>query len=215
MKCVLMGNNERYFSSEYIARTYDQMVESYNDNRHLFNNSSQLEELGELVDKGEKVLDVGCGSGMPAGKYFVGHGCELTGFDLSEKMIELARKNVPAGDFFKADILTIDLPLETYDMVISFYCIFHIEKSRQGEVFRKFHRTLKPGGYTYFTLAGEKYTKKKEFQGTMRFGDSLLPYAHFSEEQYRDMLTDIGFNVLSMKDLTIGGETMLWVLARR
>lgn len=208
-----MGKDENYFSSEYIERTYDQMAESYNDNRHLYDNSAQLEELGKLVDKGEKVLDAGCGSGIPVGKYFVDRGCELAGFDLSEKMIELARKNVPAGDFFQADLLSIELQSDTYDMVASFYCVFHIEKSRQGEVFRKFHRTLKPGGYTYFTLAGEKYTKKKEFQGTMRFGDTLLPYAHFSEEQYREMLTEIGFDVLSMKDLTIGGETMLWVLA--
>jgi len=207
--------NEKYFSSEYIARTYDQMAESYNDNRHLFNNASQLEELGKLVEKGDSVLDVGCGSGIPAGKYFVGHGCELTGFDLSEKMIELARKNVPAGDFFKADILTVDLPAETYDMVISFYCVFHIEKVHQEDVFRKFYRTVKTGGYSYFTLAGDKYTGRREFQGTMRFGDHLLPYAHFSEEQYREMLTGVGFDILSMKDLTIGGETMLWVLARK
>ena len=205
--------DEKYFSSEYIERMYDQMAESYNDNRHLFDNSSQLEELGKLVSNGEKVLDVGCGSGIPAGKYFVGHGCELTGFDLSEVMIELARKNVPEGDFFKADILTVDLPSETYDMVISFYCVFHIEKIYQEDVFRKFYRTLKPGGYSYFTLAGDKYTGKREFEGTMRFGDHLLPYAHFSEDQYREMLTDIGFDIPSMKDLAIGGETMLWVLA--
>ncbi len=207
--------NKKYFSSGYLAKQYDLMAESYNDNRHLYDNSSQLEKLGELVEKGDRVLDVGCGSGIPVGKYFVDCGCELIGFDLAGEMIRLARKNVPGGEFSQDDVLTIDLPSGTYDMVVSFYCIFHIEKSRQGEVFRKFHRTVKPGGYAYFTLAGEKYTKKKEFQGTMRFGDTLLPYAHFSEGQYREMLTGVGFDILSMKDLTIGGETMLWVLARK
>lgn len=204
---------EDYFSSNYIAEQYDKMAESYNANRHLFDNSAQLEELGKLT--GKDVLDAGCGSGIPVARYFVEEGCEVTGFDLSEQMILLARKNVPGGKFFQADLLTIDLPDDRYDLVLSFYCIFHILKKRQGEVFRKFFQAMKTGGYSYFTLAGKEYTESTEFEGTKKFGLHVLPYAHFSEEQYREMLRGVGFEVLSMENLTIGGETMLWVLVRK
>ncbi|MBN2169539.1 MAG: class I SAM-dependent methyltransferase [Actinobacteria bacterium] len=204
-----------FFSAEYIGHQYDLMAKDYNDNRHLFDNSSQLETLSKMVEKGDKVLDAGCGSGIPAAKYFVENGLNVVGFDLSKEMIKLAEKNVPGGRFFQADVLNIDLPPADYDLVVSFYCIFHIEKYRQEEVFRKIFMTLKPGACSYFTLACEQYTDKKEFQGTKNFGDHLLPYAHFSEQRYREILGNVGFQVDSMENLTIGGETMLWVLVRK
>ena len=41
--------NEDFFSSEYIAKQYDQMAQAYNDNRHKFDNSAQLDELQRFV----------------------------------------------------------------------------------------------------------------------------------------------------------------------
>lgn len=206
---------EDYFSPRYIEKQYDEMARSYNGNRHLFDNSSQLEELGKLVNKGDKVLDAGCGSGIPAAEYFVELGCEVVGVDISGKMIELAEKNVPGGEFHKADLLDIEYPRAHFDLIISFYCQFHIRKKSQGKALKEFHYLLKPGGYSYFTLAGEGYTRKASFEGTIKFGDHLLPYAHFTPGEYRRMLKEDGFDVLSMDNLTIGGETMLWVLVRK
>jgi SAM-dependent methyltransferase len=204
-----------YFSPKYIEKQYDEMAQSYNDHRHLFDNSSQLEELGKLVSKGDKVLDAGCGSGIPAAEYFVELGCEVVGVDISGKMIELAEINVPGGEFYKADLLDIEYPRDHFDMIISFYCIFHIKKKLQGKVFKEFYDLLKLGDYSYFTLAGKGYTKKASYEGVIKFGDHLLPYAHFTEEEYRQMLTDENFDIISMQNLTIGGETMLWVLVRK
>ncbi|MDY6796769.1 MAG: methyltransferase domain-containing protein [Actinomycetota bacterium] len=204
-----------HFSPSYLEEQYDSMAQSYNDHRHLFDNSAQLAELGKLVGKEDRVLDAGCGSGIPVAKYFVERGCEVVGVDISGEMIKLARKNVPGAEFHKADILKLDYPEGDFDLIASFYCIFHIRKSSQNRVFTDFHRSLKPGGYAYFTLACEGYTGEKEYEGPMKFGDHILPYAHFSEEEYRRMISGDGFDVLSMQDLTIGGETMLWVLVRK
>jgi SAM-dependent methyltransferase len=206
---------EDHFSSAYVEKQYDLMAQSYNDNRHMFDNTAQLEELGKLVKKGDRILDAGCGSGIPVASYFTGLGCEVTGIDVSGKMIELAEKNVPAGDFTKADMLDVDYPTGHFDLIVSFYCIFHIRKSLQDKVFEKFFAWMKPAGHSYFTLAGKGYTNKAHFEGTIRFGDHLLPYAHFTAGQYRKMLSGDGFDVLSMDNLRIGGETMLWVLVRR
>ena len=203
---------EDYFSTAYLQKQYDLMAQSYNDDRHLFDNSSQLERLGKLVKKGDRVLDAGCGSGIPAAAYFARLECEVTGVDISGKMIALARKNVPGGEFAQADLLDLDYPPGYFDLIISFYCLFHIRKGSQDKAFREFFDLLKPGGYSYFTLAGEGYTGKPHFEGTVEFGDYLLPYAHFTREEYRDMLKEDGFEIVSMDDLTIGGETMLWVM---
>ncbi len=204
-----------YFSTAYLEKQYDLMAQNYNDDRHLFDNSSQLERLGGLVNKGARVLDAGCGSGIPAAAYFVALGCEVIGVDISRKMIELAEKNVPGGEFIQGDLLDIHYPPGHFDLIISFYCLFHIRKKLQNRAFVEFFDLLKPGGHAYFTLAGEGYTKKPHFEGTIKFGEYLLPYAHFTPQQYHDMLEDDGFKILSMENLTIGGETMLWVMVGR
>lgn len=205
----------RYFASEYLEEQYDRMAESYNGNRGDFDNSDQLEELGRLVGKSARVLDVGCGSGRPVAQYFAGRGCDVKGFDLSGEMIKLARENVPRAEFYRANLLEVGYPPEEYELVVSFYCIFHIVKKRQPWVFSEFYRTLKPDGYSYLTLACDKYTGEKEFQGTVKFGDTLLPYAHYTPEKYGAILRETGFDVRSLEELTIGGETMLWALVQK
>jgi len=47
-----------------------------------------------LLKKGDKVLDVGCGSGLKS-KYLYSKGFDVTGIDLSDKLIDIARRESP------------------------------------------------------------------------------------------------------------------------
>ena len=50
-----------FFSTAYLEKQYDLMAQSYNDNRHLFDNSAQLEELAQPLLKngyGEYLMDL-------------------------------------------------------------------------------------------------------------------------------------------------------------
>lgn len=64
-------------------------------------------------------------------------------------------------------------------------------------------------------MASKEYTGHEEFEGTITFENQRLPYCHYSRGQYQEILTQIGFTGLALADLTIGGETMLWVLAAK
>ena len=50
----------------------------------------------------KRILEVGCGVGR-WGKFMIGKGACYTGVDISPKMIEIARKNVPEGEFYVID----------------------------------------------------------------------------------------------------------------
>jgi SAM-dependent methyltransferase len=49
----------------------------------------------EQLPAHSSVLDLGCGTGLPFGKYIADKNHILRGVDFSENMIELAKKNVP------------------------------------------------------------------------------------------------------------------------
>lgn len=204
-----------YFSGKYLGEKYDALAETYTEHRSAFDNTRQLQELNKLIPGNSMVLDIGCGSGLPVARYFVEHGNRVIGIDVSKKMIELARKDVPEAEFHVEDILSSDFKEGSFDLIVSFYCLFHIRKEKQKGVFAEIREWLKPGGYTYFTLALSEYTGKDEFDGTVEFDGIPLPYSHYSVDEYKNIFNDLNFKTISVDKLIIGGETMLWALLER
>lgn len=204
-----------FFSAGYLKEKYDQMAESYMERRSLFDNTNQLKKLASLIPSGAKVLDLGCGTGLPVAKFFADRGYEVLGIDLSGRMIELAQKNVPNATFSIKNILQLDFNENYFDLIVSFYCLFHLKKENQKEAFNKIIRWLKIDGYSYFTLATKEYTGMDNFEGTIDFEGKLLPYSHYSLEEYKKIFPILGAEVISMEKLQVGGETMLWVLLEK
>ena len=110
-------------------------------------NPTAVAELRE----GETVLDLGSGGGIdvllsarrvgPAGKAY--------GLDMTDEMLELARRNArEAGvdnvEFLKGVIEEIPLPDESVDVVIS-NCVVNLSADK-GRVLREAARVLRPGG---------------------------------------------------------------------
>ena len=204
-----------FFNARYLQEQYDHMAESYTESRSLFDNTDQLEELAQLISPKSTILDLGCGTGLPVAKFFAEGGYNVTGIDLSDKMIRLAKENVPDAVFYTDNIINTDLSENSFDLIVSFYCLFHLRKEPQKVLFNKIMHWLKTDGYAYFTLATKEYTGQEDFEGTIHFENNILPYSHYSLAEYNKIFQDIGATLVSMKKHTIGGETMLWVLLKK
>jgi ubiquinone/menaquinone biosynthesis C-methylase UbiE len=101
---------------------------------------------------GEKVLDVGCGTGgvtIPA-KLRVGKDGEAAGIDPAPEMVAVARKKADrAGleiDFRVGVIESLPYPDETYDVVTSSLMMHHLPHDLQVRGLAEIYRVLKPGG---------------------------------------------------------------------
>lgn len=66
--------------------------------------ASFIDAIQAMEPKG--ILDAGCGIGSIS-KTFKKYGMRCTGFDISMRVVSLARQNVPDGDFFVDDILKV------------------------------------------------------------------------------------------------------------
>jgi ubiquinone/menaquinone biosynthesis C-methylase UbiE len=100
---------------------------------------------------GEVVLDLGSGGGIDVllSARRVGPTGKAYGLDMTDEMLELARRNAAeAGaenvEFLKGDIENIPLPDASVDVIIS-NCVINLSADK-GRVLREAYRVLKPGG---------------------------------------------------------------------
>jgi ubiquinone/menaquinone biosynthesis C-methylase UbiE len=108
--------------------------------------TESLYSLLNLRDR-QKVLDVCCGTGNFSVK-LAKIGCEVTGLDISEKMIEIAESKNKKGNFnitlLRGDCSTISLRNNYYDAVISMAGFEFVENP--GAAYKNLMKYLKPGG---------------------------------------------------------------------
>lgn len=169
-------------NKEKILAAYEDLAEAYNDRiDHKPHNAyyDRPNTLSLIPDpRGKAILDAACGPGKYA-EILLGQGALVTGFDISPRMVELARKRNPdAGTFFVHDLSTPLTPLANgdFDVVLCALAMHYVED--WAPTIREFHRVLKPGGclvlsiehpffeYTlhesarYFEVEGVQYTWK-------------------------------------------------------
>lgn len=108
-----------------------------------------VEQLG--LERGDRVLDVGCGPGRHAHD-LAGRGFEVVGVDISQRFVDLASGRAPAGaSFMRADARALRFDQE-FDAVISL-CQggFGLVGDDDGAVLGGMARALKPDGKVAFS----------------------------------------------------------------
>jgi demethylmenaquinone methyltransferase/2-methoxy-6-polyprenyl-1,4-benzoquinol methylase/phosphoethanolamine N-methyltransferase len=104
------------------------------------------------VKPGDKVLDVGCGSGRLTilTKTYCGPSGEVHGLDAASEMIALARRKAAKTavdiDFQVGLAEAIPFPDHYFDVVMSRLAIHHLPGDLKRTAFAEMYRVLKPGG---------------------------------------------------------------------
>jgi len=172
-----------------------------------------LDELISRLSKGGKVLDAGCGAGIPISQ-ILSERFEVTGVDFSEAQIELAKKNIPNAKFLCEDMTKLDFPDSTFDGVCSYYAIIHIPREEHQSLLANFHRMLKPNGLALLCLGAENLVDDidENYLGTRMY------WSHYDTETYLKMLKECGYTIIWSKrvaDETFEDAGHLFVLVQK
>ncbi|MDD2528368.1 MAG: arsenite methyltransferase [Lentimicrobium sp.] len=104
------------------------------------------------IEKGNFVLDLGCGAGNDCfvARRLVGEEGKVTGIDFTDAMLDKARVNLGKTgfknmEFIKGDIEKLPLAENTYDVVIS-NCVLNLVPDKE-KAFSEIYRVLRPGGH--------------------------------------------------------------------
>jgi ubiquinone/menaquinone biosynthesis C-methylase UbiE len=114
-------------------------------------NSRMVIEMAK-IKAGDKVLDVGCGTGnlTLTAKNTAGASGAVYGIDSSPEMIEVARKKAKRSGsetIFEVGLIEkLTYPEATFDVVISRLVIHHLPDDLKRQGFAEILRVLKPGG---------------------------------------------------------------------
>ena len=169
-----------------------------------------VDDFIERLPAKAKVLDAGCGAGIPISQMLSEH-FDVTGVDFSEAQIELAKKHIPNANFICQDMTTLDFPADTFDGICSYYAIIHIPRQKHQPLLTNFYRMLKPGGFALLCLGAEHLIDDidENYLGTRMY------WSHYDIETYLKMLNDCGFSIIWSKrvvDETCEGSGHLFVL---
>jgi ubiquinone/menaquinone biosynthesis C-methylase UbiE len=153
-----------------------------------------LRRFSQEVGDRRPVWDFGCGPGHTA-QYLKNLGIEISGLDLSEKILEQARLIHPEIDFRKGNILELEFENDSIAGVVAFYAIVHFTEEQAGIAFREVFRVLQPGGIFLFTYhIGEETIHINEFLGKKVDIDFMF----FTTDFISSCLKDSGFEKVAI-----------------
>ncbi|KAK4981350.1 hypothetical protein LTR66_010060 [Elasticomyces elasticus] len=98
-----------------------------------------------LLEPGARVLDVGCGTGVPVSQMLADASMEVHGFDIAPKMIGYASKRVTKGSFTTADMLEYQ-PEGKFSGIFVIYRHLQLDYSSFHSAMFKLARALEPSG---------------------------------------------------------------------
>ena len=197
-------------NSEIVREGYNKIAEKYNKQRKIYQSKSLLLKFLKYLPKNSKVLDLGCGAGIPISKFLIDNGCKVVGIDFSDGMLKLARKNVHAARFIKMDITKMKFKANSFDGAVSFYAIIHIPRKYHSKIYTNLHKILKPDAIIMLNASGTNTWEEtaKDYLGVPMFWSFYHPKITLK------LISNAGFEVIWSKILKIGGETQFWVLAK-
>ena len=105
------------------------------------------------VQRGQRVLDIACGTGVVALTAAMDAGAKVTAADLTPELLEVARENARIGgveiDFHEADVEKLPFDDAEFDVVLSQFG--HMFAPRPDVAVAEMLRVLKPGGTIAFS----------------------------------------------------------------
>ncbi|MFF2845308.1 class I SAM-dependent DNA methyltransferase [Streptomyces sp. NPDC058001] len=143
---------------------------------------------------GARVLDVGCGTGLPTARGLVEAGLTVTGVDLSEGMLELARKNVPGATFLRHDLAALRAEgpdgLGHFDGITCFFTLLMLPRAEIPYALRQFRTLLRPGGLLALSMVEADLDDAE-----IPFLGQSIRVSGFLRDELRQIVRDAGFEI--------------------
>lgn len=159
-------SKQNIYDNETFFEGYKRLRDNPLNANDLFEIPALLSLMPDL--NGKSVLDLGCGFGDHCMKYAEMGAERITGVDISEKMLAVAREknSAPKIEYIRMPIEEISQLRNRYDIVISSLAFHYVEDL--GAVLRSIHSLLCDGGILVFSQenplvtchsSGERWTR--------------------------------------------------------
>ncbi|GAA1275848.1 class I SAM-dependent methyltransferase [Sphaerisporangium rubeum] len=145
---------------------------------------------------GARVLDVGCGTGLPTARQLTDAGCEVIGIDISPVMLGLASRHVPEADLRLMDVVELDSKLGRFDAVVAFFSLSMLPRDEIMLSLLRIHERLVPGGWLAVGMV-----EMDVDDAPVRVLGTPLRLTGYARAALRAVVEEAGFSVREQMDL--------------
>jgi SAM-dependent methyltransferase len=161
-----------------------------------------LRPLLDGVPAGARVLDLGCGCGVPDGA-LLAERFRVTGVDISDRQIVRARRLLPNASFRRADMARVDFPSGTFGGIVCLYALIHLPLGEQRALLGRIRRWLTPAGWLVLIAGHEAFEGIEENW----LGSGVAMYwSHADGATYRRWLDELGFEIVAQRLVPEGNQ---------
>lgn len=122
-----------------LASTQEYNVFTDDANQKIINTVLKLSKL----NAGAQIIDLGCGSGIFT-QLFQQRGYDCIGLDLSQKLLQLGKQQIPTIHYLQGDVETLPFADNSLDMIVLSCLVHHLPDPRLSA--KEVYRVLKPQG---------------------------------------------------------------------
>ncbi len=138
------------------------------------------------------VVDLGCGSGLWA-RGLLREGYRVLGIDISEAMVEIARRRAPGAEFRVGSLFEAPLPpcdaVTAISEVLNYLFDPENEERGLGRLFGRVYEALRPGGVFVFDVLGPGQVQPGTASRGWSAGEGWAVLSEKAEDRERGTMT--------------------------
>jgi|SRR3989338_6877246 len=199
---------DRY--KEITIKSYDKTTDAYSSHVKFLHPLKESRFFISLLNRGNRVLDLGCGSGRDS-KIFADKGFKVTGVDLSSKMIKKARKEIKNAEFKVVDIEALKFGKNSFDGIWANASLLHIPKRKLDSVIETLSGILKNDGIMFIRV---KSGDGESLEPDKRYGNVKKFWHYFKKGELGSILIKHKLKILKsyLKKRRTKDETHDWII---
>ena len=170
-------------------REYDQIAEWYTSARSAIG-VPDLEAFAATLLPRARVLDLGCGDGVPLTQLLVRSGLEVVALDSSAEMVRRFRVNLPGVPVRCERAEDARFEGGSFGAVVAWGVLFHLSETDQQTVLTNVAEWLMPGGRLLFTSGDVVGAREGVMDGV------AFRYVSLGRDTYRRVLAGAGVRLV-------------------
>lgn len=170
-------------------REYELIAEWYASVRRDETGVPEVLALADSIQSGSRVLDVGCGNGIPLTRALLDRGHSVVGVDSANEMLRRFRLNCPTTPAIRAEVQALPFASASFDAAIMWGVMFHLRQVEQIAAIGSVARVLRSGAPFLFTSAD--IDEAAGHLGSPMNGVDLV-YFSFTIDGYQQILAEHG-----------------------
>lgn len=173
-----------------------------------------LEDFLGRLPATARVLDAGCGAGVPVTSCMLNRGYPTVGLDISIAQLVLAQDRVAAANAVQGDLTVLPSRDAAFGAVVSYYAVIHVPREDHPSVFAEVCRVLKPGGWTLLCLGARDNAGDHDPESWL---GAPMFWSHYDAPTNVRLVREAGLEVVDDRviDDPMSHGQQLFVLARK